>query len=179
MVDSLAEMRQQSKRIATLKLRLWQIQKRFLSEPLPYLRRLEIFTDSNWEEGKCDTWAPVWGSMGEATSWSFPSSTSLIIYNLRPIPFYTPYLTCFKLLAELGPINADGLFDFLGGCPLLEHINIFYLRELPRYNPDLVISLPNLRTYTQTAPDSVRCSMPSPSPPSVRLHSGSGMRPER
>ena len=41
--DSLAGLRQQSKRIATLKLRVWLIQKMFLSEHLPSLRRLEIF----------------------------------------------------------------------------------------------------------------------------------------
>ena len=64
MVGSLAELRQQSNRIATLKLRLWPIQGRFLSEHLPSLRRLEIFYDhyhdDNREEEEWDTaWAPV------------------------------------------------------------------------------------------------------------------------
>jgi len=98
-VDSLAELRQRSKRIATLKLRHWSIQKKFLSEPLPSLKRLEIFFeyyDDDWDEGWDTAWAPVWGPVEKTTSWSFPSLTSLVICNLRSSPFYVPHLTCFK-----------------------------------------------------------------------------------
>jgi len=151
-VDSLAGLRQQSKRIATLKLRHWPIQKKFLSEPLPSLRRLDFFfhcQDEEWSEEWDTTWAPVWGSTERATSWTFPSLTTLIDYGLNPIPFYTPNLTCFKLWDAEGWAGIHDLICFLDSCPLLEHIDISYV-EGHEGRHDLVVSLPNLRTYTQT-----------------------------
>ena len=151
-VDSLAELRQQSKRIATLKLRYWSIQKAFLSEPLPSLRRLEIFfgssDDSDWDEGWDYSWGRVWGPTEKATTWSFPSLTSLVVYNLIPIPFHTPLLTRFKFWDEDGTTDTDKLLRFLDNCPLLEHIDI--LSGGHCNGQDLVVSLPNLRTYTET-----------------------------
>ena len=155
-VDSLTELRQQSERIATLKLRHWWVQKKFLSEPLPSLRRLEIFFeyyyDEDWDEEWDTVWAPVWGPIKGATSWSFPSLTSLVIYNLRSIPFYPPHLTCFKFWDQEPPSHADRLIGFLNDCPLLQHINISYVGGL-RSNHDLVVSLPSLQTYTETTFD--------------------------
>jgi hypothetical protein len=152
-VDSLTELRQQSKRIATLKLRHWSIQKKFLSEPLPSLKGLEIFFDyyydDDWDEDWDTTWAPVWGLTKKATSWSFPSLTSLVVYSLSPIPFYTPYLTRFKFWDQGDSTNTDKLISFLDSCPLLEHIDISYVDGL-RSKHDLIVSLPSLRTYTQT-----------------------------
>lgn len=52
-VASLAELRQQSRRIATLKLRHWWVQNKFLSEPLPSLSKLEFFyeyCDDDWDD---------------------------------------------------------------------------------------------------------------------------------
>jgi len=155
-VESLAELRQQSNRIATLKLRHWWVQKKFLSEPLPSLRRLEIFFDycydEEWDEEWDTVWAPVWGPIKEATSWAFPSLTSLVVYNLGFIPFYVPHLTCFKFWDRESTSHANRLIKFLNECPLLQHINISYLGGL-RSNHDLVVSLPNLQTYTETTFD--------------------------
>ena len=157
---SLAKLRQQSNRIVTLKLPDWSVQKNFLSTSLPSLRRLEIIYDcydGDWKRGWDTLWAPVWGPIEEATSWSFPVLTSLIVYELSPIPFYTTYLTRFKFRAERTrrPLNVDELLGFLDSCPLLEHIDILYVGELPRDKPDLVVSLPCLRTYMQTTPGGV------------------------
>ena len=160
-VASLAELRQQSKRIVTLKLRHWAVQKRFLSEPLPSLKRLEIyhyfFESDDWDEKRDVNWAPVWGPIKKATSWSFPSLTSLMVCNLDPIPFWTPHLTRFKFLAELGTINISQLADFLVNCPLLEHIDIFYA-NVSQNEHNHVISLPSLRTYTESTFNEV-CSL--------------------
>ena len=156
-VDSLPQLRQQSNRIATLKLGHWLIQKEFLSEPLPSLRRLKVSFEHCYDDALDEewdtTWAPVWGLRKEAISWSFPSLTSLIIYNLSPIPFSTPSLTCFKFWDRKreGLTDADKLklITFIDNCPLLEHIDISYVDRLP-IRHDLVVSLPHLRTYTQT-----------------------------
>ena len=149
MVDSLVELRQQSKRIATLKLRHWSIQKKFLSEPLPSLRWLEIFAeyyDDKWNKS-WDTWTPVWGPTEEATSWSFPSLTSLSVRRLDPTPFYTPLLTRFKFWDEDALTSIDKLLSFLHNCPLLEHVDIL---SGGRWNEqDPIVSLPNLRTYKE------------------------------
>ena len=154
-VSSLAELRQQSKRIATLKLRHWSIQKKFLSEPLPSLRRLEIFAqyyDDDWDEEWDASWAPVWGPAEKATSWTFPSLTLLIVYNLNPTPFYTPHLTCFKFWDKEKLANTGDLLRFLDNCPLLEHIDVLY-SDRDWTGHDLIVSLPNLRTYTETTFD--------------------------
>lgn len=160
-VDSLAELRRQSKRIATLKLRHWSIQKMFLSESLPSLRRLEIsfnnYYDDDWDEEWDTVWAPMWGPIEKATSWTFPSLTSLIVYGLSPISFHTPCLTRLKFWDQERIKNADMLIRFLDNYPLLEHINISYADGLPSKH-DLVISLPSLRTYTQTSFNEV-CSL--------------------
>ena len=151
----LAELRKQSKRIATLKLPRWLTQRRLLSEPLPSLRMLEIVYDyyNNDDLDKdWDAWKQAWGPTEEATSWSFPSLTSLIVYNLNPVPFYTPHLTCFKFWEMEGFTDTDGLISFLGNCPLLEHIYLFYSDE-HQSEQDLVVSLPNLRTYTESTFD--------------------------
>ena len=137
----------ESRRIATLKLRMWSIQQKFLSEPLPSLRRLEI---SNY---LCDgNWMEELGPAKEVTSWSFPSLTSLIVYSLYSIPFHTPHLTCFKFWSGDSPIGGDKLLGFLDNCPSLEHIDIFYrfYEGGHRSKHDLVVSLPNLRSYTET-----------------------------
>lgn len=157
-VDILTELRQQSKRIETLKLRHWWVQKKFLSEPLPSLRRLEIFSehcddwDEGWDEDWDTVWTPVWGPVEKATSWSFPSLTSLIIYDLSPIPFHTPNLTRLMFWNQESPDTAGSLISFLGSCPLLEHIDISYAGGI-RGRHNLVVSLPNLRTYTETTFD--------------------------
>ena len=169
-VRSLAELRQQSKRISTLKLHHWSIQNTFLSEPMPSLRRLEVFFDhyydDDWDDGWDDGWDDCWddnvispwGSTPkwwhpketeETTSWSFPSLTSLIIYNLNSIPFHAPHLTRFKFWNGEGSTDTDALLCFLNNCPLLEHINIFYSSG-HQNGRDLIVSLPNLRTYTET-----------------------------
>jgi len=145
-VGSLTELRQQSRRIATLKLRDWSIQKKFLSEPLPSLRRLY---DHGWDEEWDTTWAPVWGPMKEETSWSFPSLTSLIIYGLDPISLRAPNLTRFKFWDLESFTNTAKLLIFLSDCPLLEHIDISY-PNTEELVSDPVVSLPSLRTYTQT-----------------------------
>ena len=137
MVGSLAELRQQSNRIATLKLRHWSIQKRFLSEHLPSLRRLEIFYGYH-------------DNSREKEEWHFPSLTSLIVYELKSIPVSAPNLTRFKFLSEGRLSSKHGLLGFLGGCPLLEHIDISYKFWPPLGETDLIVSLPSLRTYTET-----------------------------
>ena len=127
-----------------------------MSEPLPSLRRLEIFTGyyyDDWVEIQGNPWALVWEPTEEATSWSFPSLTSLVLYNLNLIPFYTPHLTYFKFWDEEGWTDADKLLKFLNNCPLLEHIDVFYL-DRHRCEQDPTLSLPNLRTYTETTSDS-------------------------
>ena len=156
MASSLAELRRQSNRIASLKLRLWPVQKNFLSESLPSLRRLDIFYeyeyDDDWEEEGWDAiWTTVWRPTEKATSWSFPSLTSLVVYNLSFTPVSAPNLTYFKFRAEKSPINVHGLLGLLGGCSLLEHIDISHGDEIPLDRPVPTVSLPNLRTYTQTA----------------------------
>ena len=151
-VGFLTELRRQSKRISTLKLPRWPIQKKFLSVPLPSLRRLEIsfgYYHVDNQNQDWDAWEQVWGPTENATSWSFPSLTSLVIYNLLPIAFYIPRLTYFKFWDVESPTDAYALIDFLDNCPLLEHIDLFYWDGRPSER-DLVVSLPNLRTYTES-----------------------------
>ena len=149
-VASLADLRQQSKQIVTLKLGCWSFQKRFLSEPLPSLRKLKVFRSYN--KGN-DEWDTDWGPTKKATSWSFPYLTSLIIYELHPIPFHTPRLTCFKFWDEGDFVDTGPIIDFLSNCPLLQHIDIHYLFGYQGEH-DLV-SLPCLRTYAETIFDEV------------------------
>ena len=145
---SIPDLRRESRRIVTLKLYMWPVQEKFLSEPLPSLRRLEIFCDhycsSNWMEEL--------GLTKEATSWSFPSLTSLIVYNLYSIPFHAPHLTRLKFWNGNSSVDEDKLLGFLDSCPSLEHINMFYIFDVGghRSKHDLAVSLPNLRSYTET-----------------------------
>ena len=185
MVASLADLRQQSKRVATLKLGHWTIEKSFLSEPLPSLRKLEITYRYDGDDDGLDEewdidWAPVWGPKENTTSWSFPTLTSLIIYNLHPIPFHTPRLTCFKFCDEEDVVDTDTIVDFFSNCPLLEHINIFYAHEY-QGERDLV-SLPCLRTYTENTlnevcPLTVLNTLSLPPSCSVTLGSRTGCGP--
>ena len=73
----------------------------------------------------------------------------LNVYNLDSIPFYASNLTRFKFWNKEGKTDAHILVDFLDNCPLLEHIDISYV-DSSRNESDLVVSLPSLRTYTQT-----------------------------
>ena len=187
MADSLAELRQQSNRVATLKLYCWSVQKKFLSEHLPSLRRLEIsydyYYEGYWEEAAWnDNWAPVWGPMETATSWSFPSLASLILQDFKLIPFYAPNLTCFKFRADQSQLDVDELLGFLGSCPLLEHIDIFYVDNFLQGKPGLVAALPSLRTYTQATLDKLSSptiinALSLPSFCSVTLRSRDGVLP--
>ena len=157
MAGSSTELHQQSERIATLKLRSWSLQSAFLSVPLPSLRRLEIsyqyydYSDWDEDENREIDWASVWDPK-EAASWSFPSLASLTLHNLIPTPFYAPHLTCFKFWDQASATNTDGLLNFLDNYPLLEHIDISYGGRF-RSKQDLAVSLPNLRTYTETTFD--------------------------
>ena len=151
------ELHQQSERIATLKLPYWSVQKAFLSVPLPSLRRLDIsyqyYYDNDWDENEdWDIDWESWETTEEAAPWSFPSLTSLILHNLIPIPFFAPHLTCLKFRDEASTTDTDKLLSFLDNYPLLEHIDISY-KDRFRNKRDLVVSLPNLRTYTETAFD--------------------------
>ena len=153
-----AELRQQSKRIAALKLGGWSVQRAFLSEPLPSLRRLETSSHylqyGDWDEAWDTYWTPAQGLTEKATPWSLPSLTSLIIHNLDPIPFCTPHLTRFKYRDQKNTTGADNLLSFLGNCLLLEHIDIeSCAKKQDQDGHKLVVSLPNLRTYTQTTFD--------------------------
>ena len=149
-----AELRQQSKRIAALKLGHWPTQNVFLSEAMPSLRRLEISCYcGDWDKEWDAYWTPAWGPTERVTSWSFSSLTSLIVRGLDPIPFYTPHLTRFSYWDHRYSIGPDSLLSFLDNCPILEHVNIVDLDESNRDKDDLVVSLPNLHTYTQTTFD--------------------------
>ena len=160
-LDSLAELRRQSKRVATLKICLWPVQKGFLSEHLPSLRTLEILDVYNhgydyggeWDAAPVPVWRPR-----ETSQWSFPSLISLVVQDVEPIPVSAPNLTRFKFRAEEILIDVDEFLDFLGSCPLLEHIDIFSVDDLAQGDFNQVVSLPNLHTYTQTTLDEV----PSP-----------------
>ena len=148
LAGSLAEPCQQSKRIVALKLRDWSIRKVFLSEPLPSLKKLQIFGDP-YSNVIWDTlWTPEWGQTEKVTSWSFPSLTSLIVYNLDPTPFYTQHLTCFKFWDVERLTDTSTILSFLDNCPFLEHIDI--LSDERWDKQDSVVPLPNLRTYTET-----------------------------
>ena len=155
--DSLAKLRGQSERIASLNLQHWRIQKKFLSESLPSLRRLEVphhHYGYYWDESPDNPWGSVLYPVIEPTLWSLPSLTSLIVNDLDPALLHTPHLTRFKFFSGKYATSPSVLPSFLNSCPLLEHIDISYEGEFPR-DQDLVVSLPNLRTYTETIYDRV------------------------
>ena len=155
---SLAELSQLSERIATLKLRHWSVLKAFLSESLPSLRRIEVDFDLYDADDLDESQGIVWEEpTEEAASWSFPFLVSLILYNINPIQFSTPHLACFKFWDQVGTTNTYKLLSFLDNCPLLEHIDIS-CRGKSRNEQDLVVSLPNLRTCTETTSGQV-CSL--------------------
>ena len=86
---SLAELRQQSRRIATLKLPSWPVQKKFLSELLPSLRRLEVVSNSDrgydWGDGWDTFLCAGVGSNGENDFVVFS------LFNLAHCPRAQPY----------------------------------------------------------------------------------------
>ena len=167
---------EESKRIATLQLPHWLAQKEYLPESLPSLRRLEIFFDGELggvEEG-VTLCALVWRpTLKEATLWSFPSLTTLIVHRVSLTSFYAPNLTRFKFR------DCKSFFDFptqmdlsissavvlswsisispaianLGSSPIWSSRSQVFATT-PK--PILVKRLPS------------QSSTPSPSPPSVR-----------
>ena len=153
------ELRRRSKRIATLDLPDWSVQKAFLSEPLPSLRSLTVFVDltgmRDAGESEDISLGQMWGPKKKTTSWSFPSLTSLIVENINPVRFHTPHLTRFQIWEWMGSTPGNHLLGFLDNCPLLEHIDIFFPNSGGRGKHDLVVSLPRLRTFTQTTFDQV------------------------
>ena len=143
----------QSDRIASLNLQHWWVRKKFLSQSLPSLRRLEVFYDyydHDWNESPDNPWGPVLDPLIEPMSWSLPSLTSLIVDDLGPTLFHTPHLTHFRFFCGEFATTPSILPSFLNNCPFLEHIDISYVGEFLK-DEDLVVSLPNLRTYTESA----------------------------
>ena len=137
-------------------------QKKLLSQPMPSLRRLEISdsfyddddsddSDESDESGGSDDSNGSNDTVNVTASWSFPSVISLAVHNTYPIPFHVPRLTCFKF-RFVHPTDdgamLESLLDFLHDCPLLEDLEISYPEDFLSAN-DEVISLPNLRVYTQ------------------------------
>jgi hypothetical protein len=96
----------------------------------------------------------------------------------RLTPFRVPQLTRFKF-QDMEPLTTiDQLLDFLDGCPLLERIEISYETQSASGRYQLV-SLPNLRTYTQIMLDDAyslevldMLSLPSPSSITLACRSG-------
>ena len=155
MVDSLVELRRQSERVASLRLRNWRIQGKFLSESLPSLRSLEVFSHHyyyDWDESPDNPWGSVLYPTIRPTLWSLPSLTSLVVVGVEPTRFHTPHLTHFEFSCGGYTANSRGLPSFLNNCPVLEHIDISYVGEFLK-SQDLVVSLPNLLTYTETVYD--------------------------
>jgi len=69
---------------------------------------------SNWRPGE------------NATLWSLPSVTSLIVHGVRSISLCVLYLIRFKCH---GKTMTDPLLDFLDNCPLLEIVDVSYASE--------------------------------------------------
>ena len=153
---SFAELCRQSERVASLNLQHWWIQKKFLSESLPSLRRLEITFgyDRGWDETSDNTWGIVLDLEEDSMLWSLPSLTSLVVHDFEPTMLHTPHLTHFKFICRDLLINPHMLPSFFNNCPLLEHTDISYENKFLEFQ-DPVVSLPNLRTYTETTDDQV------------------------
>lgn len=126
------------------------------SQPMPALRRLKIVGNDhkdreNYDED--DYWGmSAWERTESETSWSLPSVTTLIVHDVNSISLRVPHLTRFKFRDNEDLTTIDEILDFLDGCPLLEDLDISYVNEISSSRNRLV-SLPNLRTYTQSMYD--------------------------
>jgi hypothetical protein len=149
------------------------VQLELLSQPMPYLRRLEIYDNCG-----CTFGAEIDWSLFDEILWPLSSLTSLIFDRTRLTPFRVPQLTRFKF-QNMEPLTTiDQLLDFLDRCPLLEHIEISYETQSASGRYQLV-SHPNLRTYTQIMLDDAyslevldRLSLPSLSSITLACRSG-------
>jgi hypothetical protein len=89
------------------------------------------------------------------SSWSLPSVISLAVHGTYPTSFHVPRLTSFKFRFVDPTDDAATVgspFDFLRNSPLLEDLEISYSRDFLGAG-GRPISLPNLRSYTQTLHD--------------------------
>ena len=140
-------LRQHGTRILSLNLHNCDSQLALLSHPVTSLRRLEV-QDAN--DPQCVFNPHVnWKTFGNMAMWILPSLTSLILDHASPTTFIVPNLTRFKFRDTTSLITIDQLLGFLDACTLLEHIEISYEAQSASGRHQLV-SLPNLRTYTQT-----------------------------
>ena len=124
--------------------------KSVFSKPMPALRRLEIVGNDHEDEDEDE--GSYWERTEDKTSWSLPSVTTLIVHDVTSIPLRAPHLTRLKFRENEDMTTIDKLLDFLDNCPLLEDIDISYSNETSSSRNQLV-SLPNLRSYTQTMHD--------------------------
>ena len=118
------------------------------SRPMPALRRLKIVGNDHEYDGRENDEFDWLEPAEDANLWSLPFVTSLIVHDVETIPLQVPHLTHFKLRDKEDSTNIDPLLEFLSNCPLLEHVDISYVSESSSSRNQLV-SLPNLRTYTQ------------------------------
>jgi hypothetical protein len=146
-LDPVELLRQHGTRILSLNLHNCDSQLALLSHPVTSLRRLEV-QDAN--DRRCVFNSHVsWKAFGNMAMWILPSLTSLILDHASPTTFIVPNLTRFKFRDTTSLITIDQLLGFLDACTLLEHIEISYDAQSASGRYQLV-SLPNLRTYTQT-----------------------------
>jgi hypothetical protein len=118
------------------------------SQPMPALRRLEIVGNDHEDHENYDE-ESYWQGTKDETSWSLPSVTTFVVHGITSIPLRFPHLTRFKFREGEETTTIDELLDFLDNCPLLEDIDISHAGESSSSRNQLV-SLPNLRTYTQS-----------------------------
>jgi hypothetical protein len=149
--ENFALLRSHVARIVSLEVYNSTYQRRnVFSQPMPALRRLEIVGNYPYnckgEEDEEDEEELDWRPMENA--WSLPSVTLLIVKHVGDILLHVPHLTHFMFRDGKGLTTVDQLLEFLDNCPLLEHVDISYLTESSSSRSQL-ISLPNLRTYTQ------------------------------
>ena len=129
-------------RLASLEMCDCESQKEFIfSQPMPTLRRLKIVSALHID-GEYD------GEIEDFPVWSLTSVTSLILYNVAPTRLHVPHLTRFGFARGDEVTLIDPLLEFLDNCPLLEDLYISINSE-SSYSRDRLVSLPNLRNYTQ------------------------------